>query len=472
MSKEHPMKFPAFTRFNLLDAAIELCVIFLIIFTPLVFGSVGIGSQIIFTFVCQLMFLLWLAKSFKTGQIRIIGNPFFYLYIAFLCLIIFQLIPLPKFILKILSPATYKNYIEFLPGYREGFMWRAISVHTQATRIEFLKALSYGLLVFAIINNFNRKSQILHILTAVSITGFAIACFGIIQKVTYNGMIYWVQPVPENAIPFGPFVNKNHFAGFMELTIPTTFALIFVAKRIEKKAFLAFMATVMLLALFLCLSRAGIMSFLAAALFVLFLLFLRHSLVKYMKYILPAVLLICVTMFLITKAPVMERFSAAPEAFSLRLAVYKDAFRMFFDFPLFGVGAGNFASIFGMYKTSGADVVFRHAESDWVQFLTETGVAGFLCIAAFIWLFFKDILYCHFLGRGRCLFSKDFHKRHDRFVLLFLSAGLVSLVSITFHGILDINLHIPSNAVLASVIAGILIAVAHNRFHDESDKTI
>lgn len=44
----------------------------------------------------------------------------------------------------------------------------------------------------------------------------AVAVFAIIQKATFNGRLYWVWTTiydPANA--FGPFVNRNHFAGWM-----------------------------------------------------------------------------------------------------------------------------------------------------------------------------------------------------------------------------------------------------------------
>jgi len=447
---------------NIFDIAIEICVAFLVVFTPLAFGSVGLGPQIILISVSELIFLLWFIKSIKSGKTDYPSGVFIFLFTVFLALIFFQTIPLPKFLLKALSPATYKNYMDFLPGYKEHFMWRSISIYPEATKLEFFKFLSYGFIVFVIANSLNKKQQLLRILTVISVTGFIVACFGIVQKFTSNGMIYWVQPVPEGASQFGPFVNKNHFAGFMELTIPITAAFVFISERLEKKSFFGFMAIVMLLALFLCLSRAGIVSFLAASGLIFLAAFLRRSLKRYLFYVLPAALLIAVFAFLIAKAPLVERFSAAPAAIQGRWQIYKDIFRMFKDFPLFGVGLGDFGKIFSMYKTFASDVVYANAHNDWLQFLTETGLIGLFYIVALMVLFFKDIFYCHFLGRGDCVLLKATRLRHDRVVIIIIAAGLVSLISIIFHGIFDINLHIPSNVLLVCIIGAVLINLAHS----------
>ena len=50
--------------------------------------------------------------------------------------------------------------------------------------------------------------------------GFVVALFGILQHLTFNGKLYWFREMHFGGIPFGPYVNRNHFAGFAELIIP------------------------------------------------------------------------------------------------------------------------------------------------------------------------------------------------------------------------------------------------------------
>jgi len=453
---------------RIFDITIEICVIFLIVFMPFAFGGVGLGPQIVLITVSQLVFLLFLAKAAKTGSFEFKGNVFLYVFTAFFAVIFFQAVPLPEALLKLLSPATYRNYVEFLPGYKENPSWRSISVFPAATQIEMFKILSYGLVSFVIVNTFNKKEQILRFLSVISITGFAIACFGIMQKFTYNGMIYWMQPVPEGASVFGPFVNKNHFAGFMELTIPITAIFIFTEKPVEKKILFGFMAAVMLLALFLCLSRAGIISFFTAVSVTFTVLFYRR-LKRYLIYVLPAFLIATLSVIFITKNMLVERFATIDKAFFSRLEIFKDVFRMISDFPVFGAGLGNFGTVFPLYKTIPLDLSFRNAHNDWLDFLAETGIAGFICIAIFIALFFKDLLYCHFLGKGRCVLQTDVSMRHDRFVILVIAASLIAILSVILHGFFEINMHIPSNILMAFVIGAIAMVAEHGDFHAKNE---
>jgi len=451
------------------DIIIEICLIFLIVFLPFAFGAVGIGPQIVLISICEIVFLLFLAKASKIRQPVFSKNIFTWITVVLLAVMIFQVIPLPKSILKILSINSYNIYMDFLPGYKEGSFWRTLSFDPLSSKIELFRIMSYGLVAIVIIKNFNKKKQITRLLTVIAVTGFLAACFGVIQKFTYNGMIYWVQSVPEGAGPFGPFVNKNHFAGLMELAIPMAMALVFIENKFAKKVLFAFMAIIMSLALFLSMSRAGILSFLAALSVATAILFLRSSLGKFtlkkhIFYLILTVLTVIFAIFFILKEPLIERFSTAHDAFFARTAVYKDIWRMFMDFPIFGTGAGTFANIFSMYKTFYAEKVFTHADSDWLQFFAEYGLIVFLSIIILIWVFLKDILYRHFLGKGR-----SSGPRHDRFVLVVLLSCAVSIISIIFHGFVDINLHIPSNAFLFCVIAAIAFVVAHGNFHDDTD---
>jgi O-antigen ligase len=428
------------------------------------FGTVGIYAQMISLLPCWLIILLSVGYSVKTDRPFFTRNIFYYLFLSMLGVIFLQLISLPKFLLEILSPATYKYYLKFLSGYKEYHLRRPISVCPESTAIEFFKILSYGAVGLVIMNNFSKKSQIIRLLTVISIIGFIAAVFGIIQKFTWNGMIYWVQPVAKAAMPFGPFVNKNYFAGLMELTIPIAAAFIFIQHHIAKRILFGFMACVMLLALFLSFSRAGIVSFFIATLIILSCLLLRRSFKKYFFYIIPFILLVSILTFFVatTKEPLLERFSNSSDGFLERWNLYKDGFRMFLDFPIFGVGLSNFNYVFSSYDSAVYQTVFISVHNDWLQFLIEAGLVGFLFIAVFIWIFFKDILFCHFLGVGRCVFSRDINLRHSRFVLVVMLTGLISITSIILHGFLDINLHIPSNGILAYIIVIISIIAAHN----------
>src|SRR5260221_12395031 len=92
--------------------------------------------------------------------------------------------------------------------------------------------------------------------------GFLVAIFGILQHLTFNGKLYWFREMHYGGIPFGPYVNRNHFAGFVELTLPLALVPLLLGRvRRERWPVVTLFSVVPIGALFLAFSRAGIWRF-------------------------------------------------------------------------------------------------------------------------------------------------------------------------------------------------------------------
>ena len=63
------------------------------------------------------------------------------------------------------------------------------------------------------------KQSLFFLLAAVAVCGVAIACFGIVHKLSSNGKLYWTYPLSYGGSIFGPYVNRNNAAGFLNLCI-------------------------------------------------------------------------------------------------------------------------------------------------------------------------------------------------------------------------------------------------------------
>ena len=59
----------------------------------------------------------------------------------------------------------------------------------------------------------------------IVITASFISFFGIIQHLISNNKIYWFRELTQGGVPFGPYVNRNHYAGFMEMLFPLVIGL-------------------------------------------------------------------------------------------------------------------------------------------------------------------------------------------------------------------------------------------------------
>src|SRR6267378_2033569 len=141
------------------------------------------------------------------------------------------------------------------------------------TRLELQLLLAYAIVLFLASQAFPRAEDWRGFVWFVMSFGFLVAVFGILQHLTFNGKLYWFREMRYGGIPFGPYVNRNHFAGFAELVIPVALVPLVLGKvRRERWFAVGLLALLPLGALFLSASRGGIIS-LAAGLSFLTLLF-------------------------------------------------------------------------------------------------------------------------------------------------------------------------------------------------------
>ncbi|HET7206346.1 MAG TPA: hypothetical protein VFI95_07175, partial [Terriglobales bacterium] len=97
------------------------------------------------------------------------------------------------------------------------FRATASSFHT---RVELQLVLAYLILLFLAVQVFGTLKDWRGFVWFGMVLGFVVSVFGILQHLTFNGKLYWFRTMHYGGIPFGPYVNRNHFAGFVELIAP------------------------------------------------------------------------------------------------------------------------------------------------------------------------------------------------------------------------------------------------------------
>src|SRR5712692_11362311 len=143
------------------------------------------------------------------------------------------------------------------------FVFRT-TAYRYASKVDFLRLMAYLILVFLAAQAYRTLDDLRGFVWFLLALGFAVSVFGILQHLTFNGKLYWVRELRYGGIPFGPYVNRNHFAGLMELLIPPGLAILIL--RAERRDLLPLVTLFTLFpvgALFLSASRGGIMSFVA-----------------------------------------------------------------------------------------------------------------------------------------------------------------------------------------------------------------
>src|SRR6266446_10737652 len=146
------------------------------------------------------------------------------------------------------------------------------------TRIDLQLLIALTLLLFLATQAFRTSDDWRFFVWFIMSFGFLVAVFGILQHLTFNGKLYWVREMRYGGIPFGPYVNRNHFAGLVELLAPPGLAALVMGKvRRDQWLLVGLFSLFPVAALFLSASRGGIISFLVQVGLLLLLIWLRRE---------------------------------------------------------------------------------------------------------------------------------------------------------------------------------------------------
>ena len=130
------------------------------------------------------------------------------------------------------------------------------------TRVELLKLAAYLLIFFLATQVFRERRDLTNLAWFLILLCFSVSLLGIVQHFTSDAKIYGLRTLSQGGDIFGPFVNRNHFAGFVELTLPAGLALlIFRGLRRDMIPLTGLLTIVPIGAMILSGSRGGIVSF-------------------------------------------------------------------------------------------------------------------------------------------------------------------------------------------------------------------
>lgn len=318
------------------------------------------------------------------------------------------------------------------------------TAYVYATKTELLRLVAYLCLGFLAVQTIQVANELKTFLWFMAMLGFCVSLFGIVQFLTRNGQLYWIRAVANGGAAFGPFVARDHFAGFVELTAPFSYAMLFSGSVRRDKMFLVCLFGALPIgALVLCASRGGLVSFLLG-LIVLGGLLGRRILSG--RKVLITVLLMVMSGTLVAwlgLEGVSQRFRELADsgvARDRRLVMYKDTSRIFLDHPWLGTGLGTLPFVYSRYESYYDGIIVNHAHNDYLELLADTGIVGGFCGIVFLVILFRQA--------GSHLRSVLSPAR-----VAFYSGALAACAGFLAHSAVDFNLHIPSNALLFFVVA-------------------
>ena len=106
------------------------------------------------------------------------------------------------------------------PGVAYTSRWRPLSLYPHATWAALSLALTYAVVFLLTVNNVRSQDQLNRLLLTLVSVGGVVAVLWLIQKVSGTEGSYWFWQPRWGGLLFGPYVNRNHFAGYMAMVLP------------------------------------------------------------------------------------------------------------------------------------------------------------------------------------------------------------------------------------------------------------
>ena len=375
----------------------------LLMFAVLAFGAVDEWSTFTFEAGAAALFLIWAGKQLVSRQVKISKHPLYLPTFLFFGLILAQIA---------LRRSAY--------GY--------------VTKYEALQYAAYGIVLLIAAESVRAEDTRRIFALAMIVFGTLYAFFALAQELTSNGKIFWIHSPRFHGTIYGSYVNRDHYAGLMEMLVPIPLVLaVGHVLKGGKRALVGFCAVLMATTIFLSGSRGGMIAFvLETVLFAALTFGRRRSPRAALGSVAVCVLILAFLTFL-GKVQVLGRLGdLGPD---IRLDMAKDSLRMFYHRPVLGWGLGTFPTVYPRYRSFYSNLFINEAHNDYAQLLVEAGLLGFGLM-----LWFLAQVYRHGLPT-----SRRWEFKWDGALSL---AALLGCTGILVHSFVDFNLQIPANAAL------------------------
>ena len=414
-----------------------------IVLSALAYGTVHYWTLALFSLGAVTILILWIVDGWKLGFLRISKN---FLQLPLLGMIVLgcvQLLPLRS--------ADSTNLIG-------ANIVKTLSLDPYSTRLVLVQVTAL-LIYFAATLVFTDTPHRLRLLVrTIIVFGFLLAIFGLTQSFTSPNRVYWVRELAQ-ATAFGPFINRHHFAGYMEMTVALPLGLLFAGSIAKEKRFIyLFAAGIMAVALVITNSRGGIISLIAEIFFLAAIGFRRKR--KHRteegrpRGVASAALRAGLALVLIVGlfgAVVLLGGEAAlsrvvgtvnlDDPTTGRAHFWNVTVDIIKAHPVIGTGLGAFGVVYTGYDSRNGLYRLEQAHNDYLQVLSDGGLVGAFLGLAFVVMLFK-------IGFARRE-SRDDYRRGVAI------GALAGCFAVLVHSFFDFTLHTTSNALLFLVLAAL-----------------
>jgi len=482
-----------------------------ILISPWLYGSVHEWAQIwLFWLIVPALLYTFMLQLVRRGRRKRVSLGMILLLMA-LGWGAIQMVPLPQRFAAFASPEATQLRGQLLPNQSSADAdladkldvaasgGQAISLRPGSTRY-VLALLALGVATFFLASQwFDSPRSQFWLYTLVAANGALLAFFGLVQRMTWNGQLFWIGRYPSGGSPFASFVSRNSAGAYLNMCLAAALALAIWALRKggerraeggERRAegqssqalkspraglrrprtmglaselsakiassFATLSATkitavalpALLFGGILCTaSRGATLSALAAAVLV------APALVYFGRWRGRVLLILAVGLLGIglvgwvgMQDLVQDRLGTLTDREELsaegRLLHWRDSIRAAPDFWQTGSGLGTYRDVYLLYERQRFSSWFYHAENQYLEALIEGGAVGVLLMLLAI----AHVAFANF----RVLANRNATPAAFACGV----AGLFALSTQVVHAFFDFSLYLPANMLLLAAICG------------------
>ncbi len=447
----------------------QLWLLLLIMLMPLWMGGTGDAARFVLAFSGICLPLLLLAAGEKLRM------PPGMIPLSLFCgWLLIQLLPLPPFVLQLLSPG-YSAYLEQGLWVLDPGAWRPLSLNPAASLNEFFRFAAYSGFYLAATNLCSDSRFLRRLLKYLVWFVGAYAFLGLVQFFLPSEQVFWffADWPARTSHHFASFVNGNHYASLIGMVFPLLvvstlltfpasgygslrdrFTELFTDPQLSQGLLYGLFTILAMVSVFFSLSRGGTLSLFGAS-FVLLILLLAegnlHGKMLFFVLVLIGAVGLC---GFFGWEPLLARFSNTfYETGGLkdqRLVYWADSLQLLLAAPWTGSGAGTFIDAYPAWQTAKAPgLTVDHAHNDYIELVTDLGLLG---VGLVVWF------WASLLGSVVPALKRRRNKR-TKLTSLGVLAGLVAIL---LHSITDFNLAIPANGLYLFLLFSVLVAASHS----------
>jgi O-antigen ligase len=339
----------------------------------------------------------------------------------------------------------------------------ADAFQTQLFVIHLLALIAAGVLIVRYTSSTQRLT---YLIQTIIIVGLLSAAFGLWRQAAQH-TVGFVLPYLRPGLGYGQFINSNHFAFLIEMTLGLTLGIV-VCRGVSGARLILYLLAAMPMwaALVLANSRGALISMICQAVFLAALfvservsdksiVWMESSRVRraVLQLVLIATLLAgaIATVVVVGGDPLAGRIDSlsiefdrkTAETYTLRQNVWSATWDLIKDHPFAGVGFGGYWIAIAKYHHASGETTPQQAHSDYLELLASGGVIG---ISIGVWFL---IIFTRTAYRRIRAADKKF-----RAVKLGAVAGLIA---ISIHSLVDFGLHIPINALICVALMALVV---------------